>query len=118
MDAELAAELAAMVAEDQRVRARPGQPPAGGYRLTTAQAMEHSRVDVGNTDRLRDIVARRGWPGFALVGEQGEKDAWLAAQHADRQLGFSVRRWRFLSEPLPMVTRVLVISPTSPTGSG
>ena len=88
MNAEVAAELAAMVAEDQRVRTRHGPPPAGGYRLSTAEAMESSRVDVRNTDRLREIVAAHGWPGFDLVGAQGERDAWLIAQHADRQLGF------------------------------
>jgi hypothetical protein len=106
MDAGLAAELAAMVAEDQRVRTRHGPPPAGGHRLSTAEAMEFSRVDVGNADRLREIVSAHGWPGFELVGKQGEKDAWLLAQHADRQLGFQREALALLAQAgLPKMRR-------------
>lgn len=48
--------------------------------------MDARRVDVANTDRLRAIVTKYGWPGVALVGEQGAEHAWLLAQHADHQL--------------------------------
>jgi hypothetical protein len=108
MDAGLAAELGAMVAEDQRVRTRNGPPPAGGYRLSTAAVMESSRVDVRNTDRLREIVSAHGWPGFDLVGEQGEKDAWLLAQHADRQLGFQ-------REALALLTQAVADGDATPS---
>ena len=30
-----------------------------------------ARVDVANTDRLREIVDEHGWPGRSLVGEEG-----------------------------------------------
>jgi hypothetical protein len=85
VDRRLAAELAAMAAEDQRIR---GQLPDGSFahRLTVEQRVDFTRVDVANTDRLREIVAARGWPGRALVGDRGADDAWLIAQHADRQL--------------------------------
>ena len=108
MDADLAAELAAMVAEDQRVRTRHGPLPAGGYRPSTAEAMESSRVEVRNTDRLREIVSAHGWPGFDLVGEQGETDAWLLAQHADSQLGFQ-------REALVLLTRAVAGGDATPS---
>jgi hypothetical protein len=41
-----------------------------------------------NTDRLRAIIAEHGWPGRALVGDDGAEAAWLIAQHADHQLDF------------------------------
>lgn len=85
MDVRLAAELAAMAAEDQRVRATP---PDGTFvrPITLEHRMDYVRVDVGNTDRLREIVTEVGWPGQALVGEEGAEHAWLIAQHADHQL--------------------------------
>jgi hypothetical protein len=85
MDVRLAEELAAMAAIDQRVRSIP-QGGAFLHRPSSAELMAWRRVDVENTDRLRVIVAERGWPGRALVGESGAEDAWLLAQHADRQL--------------------------------
>lgn len=82
----VAAELAAMVGEDQRIRM--AMTAAGGERLTLAQRIEWAQIDVGNTDRLRQIVEEYGWPGWSLVGKRGAHDAWLLAQHADKQLGF------------------------------
>ena len=89
MDDALAAELARMAAEDQRVR----QPPPGAerefvIRVDPRTRMEGQRVDVANTARLREIISHHGWPGRSLVGEAGSHHAWLIAQHADRQLDF------------------------------
>jgi hypothetical protein len=80
---ELAAELAAMVAEDQRLRQEYGAGSPSFERM-----MELTRVDVRNTERLRELVAEHGWPGRSLVGEQGANDAWLLAQHATHELSF------------------------------
>ncbi|MGW2689537.1 hypothetical protein ACWC6I_41055 [Streptomyces sp. NPDC001414] len=33
-------------------------------------------------------MAEHGWPGVALVGEQGADEAWLLAQHADLDPAF------------------------------
>jgi hypothetical protein len=86
MDEQLAAELARMAAEDQRIR----RPPKGSVRtmvrrLDPKTAMEYRRIDAENADRLRQILFDHGWPGKSLVGEQGAHDAWLIAQHADHQ---------------------------------
>jgi hypothetical protein len=97
MNEELAAELARMAAEDQRIREPPEGPDQFVRFLSTEEAMEHARIDVSNTDRLREIVRRHGWPGVSLVGEAGAEAAWLIAQHADRQLDFQ-------REVLPLLT--------------
>ncbi|CAN5537361.1 hypothetical protein BH20ACT19_BH20ACT19_13520 [soil metagenome] len=86
MDEELAAELARMAAEDQRIR----RPPKGGARtmvrrLDPKTAMDYRRIDAENATRLGQILSERGWPGKSLVGEHGAHDAWLIAQHADHQ---------------------------------
>ncbi len=39
--------------------------------------------DQQRTDRLQDMIAQCGWPGFDDVGEDGEDAAWLIAQHSD-----------------------------------
>jgi len=43
-------------------------------------------VDRDNTARLREIVARYGWPGRELVGDAGAHAAWLLVQHAPPDL--------------------------------
>jgi hypothetical protein len=59
MNEALAAELRAMAAEDQRIRALPpSQENKFVELLSVEQRMEWSRVDVANTDRLRDIIKR------------------------------------------------------------
>jgi hypothetical protein len=48
-------------------------------------------ADAENLPWLRQVIAEYGWPGKALVGEDGADAAWLLAQHADRDLGFQRR---------------------------
>lgn len=43
-------------------------------------------IDRDNTARLREIIARYGWPGHRLVGEPAAHAAWLLAQHAPPDL--------------------------------
>jgi hypothetical protein len=43
-------------------------------------------VDRDNTARLREIVARDGWPGQELAGEAAAHAAWLLVQHAPPDL--------------------------------
>jgi hypothetical protein len=66
-DAELHDELLAMLERDQS--GRTGGPDEEG--------------DEVRTERLKEIVAQHGWPGFDLVGEDGEDAAWAIAQHSD-----------------------------------
>ena len=39
--------------------------------------------DEARTERLKAIVAERGWPTIPMVGEDGEDAAWAIAQHSD-----------------------------------
>jgi len=99
MDRALEAELAKMAAEDQRLR----KPPPGSKvefvrRVDLKTRMEAQRIDVANTDRLREIVSQYGWPGRSLVGEKGAHHAWLIAQHADRQLDFQREALELLAD--------------------
>ncbi len=66
-DAELHDELVAMFDRDQS--GRTGGPDDEG--------------DEARTERLREILAEHGWPGFDLVGDDGEDAAWTIAQHSD-----------------------------------
>src|SRR5215475_3850127 len=47
-----------------------------------------SGVDVRNTARLKEVIAKHGWPGKSLVGEDGAFAAWLLVQHADADAAF------------------------------
>jgi hypothetical protein len=91
MNDRLAQELAAMVAEDQRLRANIED-------LDDDCLMEMSRVDYANTARLEQIIDEHGWPGKTLVGERGAHDAWLLVQHAGHRLDLMQRALGLLRE--------------------
>ena len=71
-DQALHDELVAMLERDQAGRTG-GSDPEG---------------DPARTERLREVLAEHGWPGYELVGEDGEDAAWAIAQHADLDLDF------------------------------
>jgi hypothetical protein len=51
----------------------------------------HPRIDElnrANASRLRQIIAVFGWPGIALVGEQGARAAWRIALHSHGEPDF------------------------------
>jgi hypothetical protein len=98
MNEALAAELVRMADEDQRIRRPHSDDGAYITVLSIEESMQHARIDVANTDRLRDVVRDHGWPGVSLVGEEASDAAWLLAQHADRQLDFQ-------REALPLLQR-------------
>ncbi|WP_338758873.1 DUF6624 domain-containing protein [Massilia sp. METH4] len=76
---DLREELLRMRDVDQRARGGSGGAP-------DPQAMV--KVDAEHTARLKEIVAKEGWPTKSMVGEDGALAAWLLAQHADRDRAF------------------------------
>ncbi|GAA2225693.1 DUF6624 domain-containing protein [Streptomyces nogalater] len=79
MNHDLAAELHRRAEQDQAARRRL---------LKTGAADDLVLIDADNTAWLKQVIARHGWPGITLVGEQGADEAWLLAQHADRDPDF------------------------------
>jgi hypothetical protein len=45
-------------------------------------------VDRRNTQAMKKVIARYGWPGEKLVGPLGAQAAWLLVQHADHDRAF------------------------------
>ncbi|EKE07179.1 MAG: hypothetical protein ACD_18C00174G0005 [uncultured bacterium] len=46
------------------------------------------KIDQENTQRLKEIIDRIGWPTKSKVGENSAHYAWLLVQHADQDLEF------------------------------
>lgn len=82
---ELRQELKEMVRVDQEARS---QLFAGGGKVSVEAAEKMQAIDEKNTARLKQIIAQHGWPGKALVGDDGAHDAWLLVQHADKDREF------------------------------
>ncbi len=78
MDESLEKALLDMEAHDQAVRAE--LTAAGALNVTYHPRLEE--VHRANSSRLRQIIAVFGWPGVALVGENGAKAAWRIALHS------------------------------------
>lgn len=66
-----------MLAADQEARLGEGQQGVGD--------------DQVRTERLQEILARHGWPGRTLVGDDGATAAWAIAQHSDLDPAFQRR---------------------------
>jgi hypothetical protein len=49
-------------------------------------AADVEAIDRKTTMRMHEVIAKYGWPGKSLVGEDGANSAWLLVQHADKDL--------------------------------
>jgi len=77
-------ELLALRDEDQAAREAAIK---AGFKDTAA--MERMKaIDTKSTTRMKEVIAKHGWPGKSLVGEDGANTAWLLVQHADADPAF------------------------------
>jgi len=83
-----AAALRQMVVADQALRSRwdfsESAPTAEPPRIVQLTEL----VDRQNTARLKSLLRRCGWPRRSVHGAAAVDDAWLLAQHADRDRPF------------------------------
>lgn len=78
--------LAIMAQLDQDIRKEP-ESEDKFYRIDI--------VDSTNTATLKDLIAKYGFPSWKLVGKQGAFNAWLIAQHSDKQfLAWYLKQYR------------------------
>lgn len=80
LDTALQAELLAMLERDQDERTGIGS----------------DETDEQRTARLKEIIAEHGWPGYDLVGKEGEDAAWAIAQHSDLDPAFQAEALELL----------------------
>ncbi|MCU1280626.1 MAG: hypothetical protein JWM53_4172 [bacterium] len=83
-DPALRRELLALAKEDQAAR----QAFIGGAFEDKAAGERLAAVDRKTTARMKEVVAKKGWPGKSLVGSDGAFAAWLLVQHADADPSF------------------------------
>ena len=77
---ELRRELLDLVAKDQAARfAVIDKQKAGG----SGDWKSVEAIDKADTAAVHRIITADGWPGKAMVGEDGAHAAWLLVQHAD-----------------------------------
>jgi hypothetical protein len=70
----------------------PKTPDGKALKEKAPDAFQRMRdVDRDNTERMKQILDRHGWPGKSLVGADGAQAAWLLAQHADHDRPFQRR---------------------------
>jgi hypothetical protein len=109
-DEDLCKELLRRVEEDQQVRKefiewQRRNPKADLKDAKEADAplpRKMREIDHRNTERMKEIVERHGWPGKSLVGVDGAHAAWLLVQHADLDRPFQKRCLSLLAEAVKM----------------
>lgn len=82
-DRQLRRELLALFDEDQVARK--------AFIANMKDAALHARVkeiDRKTTARVKEVIAKQGWPGKTLVGQEAAHAAWLLIQHADADRAF------------------------------
>jgi hypothetical protein len=77
----------------------PPLPPDVRAIVVSRMAMATVERDHANTQWLKALVARQGWPTISRVGKDAATQAWLLVQHADADPAFQLRALR-LMEPL------------------
>lgn len=94
----LAKTINLMAAEDQEVRNAliSGEPGAMPSQEQLQRMME---LDRKNTARMKELVAKFGWPTPEMIGKEAASNAWLLVQHADQDPAFQKECLR-LMEPL------------------
>jgi hypothetical protein len=102
---DLAFRLIAMSMADQEVRSRWVEQMKAG-KTSPAIVHEMQATDRANTQALKEIVDRHGWPTKSLVGKKASHEAWLLVQHADLDPDFQERCLK-LMEPLVKVGEVV-----------
>lgn len=94
IDEMLRSELIAMRAEDLGVRAElAAADELGGPYVPRMEA-----VHIKNAARLRELIARHGWPSEDMAGKDGAEAAWLIAQHAIGEPEFQRRALQWVRE--------------------
>jgi Family of unknown function (DUF6624) len=93
----LAGELAIMVEADQEARFATMEPSGGMPKFALFRKLY--AIDHANTERMKRIVDRFGWPTISKFGKESAHRAWLLVQHADAQPDFQ-RRCLDLMKPL------------------
>lgn len=85
MNNDLKEELILMAETDQRVLHELAK---AGILGTVEYHPSMREVHEGNTDRLKQIIEKHGWPDIDLVGAEGAEAAWLIVQHSVSDLAF------------------------------
>jgi hypothetical protein len=89
-------ELLAMVKVDQEARMQAIQQ--GPTKLDPKLVERLREIDRKNTARMKEVIDKHGWPGKALVGDDGSHAAWLLVQHADADKPFQKRCLELMKE--------------------
>lgn len=77
---ELQKELVSMAKADQEVR---NEIITAGWKKAPADLLEKiKRIDIENTNRLKEIVEQHSWVTQDLVGSEGVSAAFLIVQHS------------------------------------
>jgi hypothetical protein len=78
----LALEIQSMYTEDQAMRER-----AHANDGIVAEGDDET-LDKRNTERMKGIVEKIGWPTVSKVGSEASRMSWLLVQHADHDVEF------------------------------
>lgn len=77
----------------------PDLPPLVATALERRFWLAASIEDAKNTEMLKALVAKKGWPTISRMGKRASYAAWLLVQHADHDPAFQLQILR-LMEPL------------------
>ncbi len=55
-------------------------------------------VDRENTEYLKELIGKNGWPKKSVIGDEAARAAWLLAQHADHDPDFQENCLKLMKE--------------------
>lgn len=95
---QLREELLQRLKNDQDMRKEMASKYAPGQPLPSEVGEKFRAVDRENTEWMKKIVDQYGYPGYSMVGRDGEIAAFLLVQHADKDLIFQKKVLKLLKK--------------------
>lgn len=77
-----------MVMVDEGLRQKLIDLQKRDQKATGLTEEEFKSITREQTEQLKEIISKHGWPKISLVGDDGSEAAWLIVQHSDDDLEF------------------------------
>jgi hypothetical protein len=81
---EIAEEILTMAEKDQALREQIGPD----NEMSEAQKIEWAILHDEQTEKMRVLIRKIGWPTVSKIGKEASEAAWLIIQHADHDVEF------------------------------
>ncbi|MBC7555011.1 MAG: hypothetical protein H7257_13665 [Taibaiella sp.] len=98
--------LFTLIKYDQVCRANTDPKYTAGIDNPDSVRKKWSAIDSFNLNVIKSIIIKYGWPGYSILGWEGDNNLWALVQHADKDVIFQ-------KEVLELIGKSLLVNNTN-----